>query len=179
MAVIAATPTNVTNFEATPQKMNDMQHFGAKLHHIEDTVEVATGDDAGDIVPLAWVHKSWSIKDIRIKCDAVNSANDIDMGLYSSADGGTPDKDNLNDADTEGDHDVYGASVDLSSQILVWTSYDNKDPALVKQQVWQDAGISTYAEADEWYLLALTLNDEPAAADTISYQVFFTQPGGA
>jgi hypothetical protein len=178
VATIAATPTNVSNFAAVPQKPNNPQFVGPKIHMIADTVELAAGDDSGDIIPMAWVHRSWAIHDVLVTCDAVNSGSDNDLGLYSEAGDGF-DLTNLNAADTSGDHDVYGASHDLSSAIAVPTSIFGRDPALCAQQVWADAGAADEASAKEWYLLALTCNFEIAAADTVSWQVHYSMPGGA
>lgn len=178
MAAVTRNASAATNFEATPQKMNDMQQHGAKVHRFKGTIEVATADDAGAIYGLMWVHQSWQIDDVKVLCDAVNSANDVDLGLYSSP-GDNFDSSDLNAADTDGNHAVYGAAIDLSSQITIPTSVFARVPESIANQVFQDAGETAIADAKGWYLLALTMNTEPAAADTISWHVDVAMPGGA
>lgn len=178
MAAVTRNAVAVTNFEATPRKMNDQQQHGAKTHRFKGTIEVAAADDIGAIFGLMWVHKTWCVDDIKVVCDAVNSGNDNDLGLYSTPGDGI-DSSDLNAADTNGDHDVYGAAVDLSSAIAVPTSVMARVPESIANRVWQDAGAASEDAANEWYLLALTCNTEPAAADTVSWLVDVTMPGGA
>lgn len=178
MAATTRNATSVSNFEASPAKMNNQQHVGAKTHIFEGTVELAAADASGAILGMLWMHKTWSVKDIRIKCDVVNSVNDADLGLYSSPSDNHVSSD-LNAADTDGDHDAYAAALDLSSAIAIWTGVDKRDAASVHKQVFEDAGETDIDASKEWYLLALTMNTDPAAADTVSWQVFVTMPGGA
>jgi hypothetical protein len=168
--------TEVANFESA--KLANQQYFGAKSHIYEGTFELAVADASGAVYGLMWVHKSWHISDIQLAQDAVDSGTDFDLGLYSSPGSKTDDAD-LNAADTDGDHDVYGAAHNLATATTGWTSRMARDPANLKRQVWEDAGATSYALAKEWYLLALTANYDVGAVDTISFRLSVTMPGGA
>ena len=170
MATAARNTTPISNFEASPQVMNDPQYFDAKVHNSKATVEIAAADNDADIFAIVPVHSSWALKDILIINDAITVGTDYNIGLYTQ-DG--------NGGITNADENCYADAVAMSTARTAWTSVKHGilDQALVNQQVWQDAGAA--ADPNDWYYLCLTAVTVGTAAGTISLSVDHTRVGGA
>jgi len=146
MAVVNTKSTAVTNADATPPVMNDLNIAGGRLREIVATVEVAVADTDLSVYRLARVHSSWRISAIQIFNDTNASGTDFNLGLYATAaDGGAVVDDN-----------VYGDAISMASARVVPldATFEIRGIEKIEQEVWQDAGLSS--DTGVWYDIALT-----------------------
>ena len=161
MAVANTKSTAVTNADATPQVMNDLNTTGARLREIVATVEVAAADDNNSVYRLARVHSSWRISSIELLNDAIASGTDFNLGLIAiAADGGAAVDDY-----------VYGDAISMASARVVPldATFEARGVEKIKQEVWEDAALSS--DTGVWYDIALTGIVVGTAAGTISARI--------
>ncbi|MCX7354780.1 MAG: hypothetical protein NTY59_08130 [Alphaproteobacteria bacterium] len=105
MAVVNTKSVSVTNADAAPQVLNDLQIAGGKVKCLRATVEQGASDNDGSVYRLARVHSSWLMKGVRKFHDAITGGTSYDLGLYRvAADGGAVV-----------DADAYASTVSLAS----------------------------------------------------------------
>lgn len=161
MAVVNTKSTAVTNADATPPSMNDLNITGGRLREIVSTVEVAAADDDNSLYRVARVHSSWRISSIEIFNDAISSGTDFNLGLYATAaDGAAAVDDN-----------VYGDAISMASARVVPldATFEARGVELMEQEVWQDAGLSS--DTGVWYDITLIGITVGTAAGTLSFRI--------
>lgn len=159
--------TSVTNYDATPQKMNDKHTFRSRRKVIREVIEVAAADDDGHIYAIAPVHSTDVIEDIMVMNDAIADGTDYDIGLYDTTANGA----------AVVDANAYADAVSMASARVARTSLGfeggGRDIANAKNRVWQDAGASADTAKD--YVLALTANTVGTVAGTIVVDVLILE----
>jgi hypothetical protein len=162
MAAVAPKAALITAFEtlgSNAPTFNNPLTFGGRLRSIVSVTDIAAADSTADICHVTPLYSSWRIDGIPVKCDALTSGSDYNLGLYTTA-------------GVDVDENVYGDAIDLSSAItsLPIDALDEiRDIALGAQAVWADAGAS--ADTRKWYYLSWTLITPGSAAGQIVTRV--------
>lgn len=146
--------------------------FGGRLRSIISITDVAAADSDADVFHVTPVFASWRIDSIRVKCDAITSGTDYNLGLYSTA-----------AADV--DENVYGDAVNLATAITslpIDVLDEIRDIALGAQAVWADAGAASLAASlaqagRGWYYLTWTAITVGSAAGQIATRVHYVDGG--
>jgi hypothetical protein len=82
----AANSTLVTNFEASPQSMNDVANLHGVLRVAQGTLVVAAGDsDDNDILHLAPIPSNATVPSIFLGSDTLGGSCTLNVGIYTSA----------------------------------------------------------------------------------------------
>lgn len=137
---------------------------------IQGTIEKVAGNTNGDYLLLCKLHRDWNVSSIKIACDALTGATDINMGLVADA--------AVGDGVTDVDENCYADAVDIAAGIaFTEVAFEARGIEKAGQYVWQDAGAASRAAAAEWYRLALHFQSATTATGTISFQVTVVAPG--
>ncbi len=167
MTAVAPKSSLITSFEthvgsAAPTFGNPLTQ-GGRLRSIVAVSDVAAADSTADIIHVAPLFSSWRVDGIPVKCDALTSGTDYNLGLYSVTAGV---------AGAVAAESAYADAIDLSSAItkLPVDLLDQfRDIALGAQQVWADAGASS--DGKNWYFLSWTLITPGSAAGQIATRI--------
>lgn len=162
MALVTVKSDTVISLEATPLVIPSVQIFGGKLRQIVEKVSVTDTDDDGSIYIFAPVRTSDRIAKIEVMNTVVTGGTDYDIGLYTTA-GVAVVKDCY----------ANGISMATGRSAPVEVSYGDRGIGQVKNQVWQDAGLTSDPQLT--YYLALTGNTVGTASGTISTLVTFVR----
>lgn len=161
MATVNTKSNIVTNLDATPRVLNTLNVMGGVVREQVGTVEVAAGDDNGSVYRMGRVHSSWRMSELTAFCDAIQSGNDYDLGLYRTAeDGGA-----VVNVNAYADAQTF-VNASLTGLQLLFEGSSDKGVEKIEQLVWQDAGLS--ADPGLWYDLCLTGVAVGSGAGTIS-----------
>lgn len=164
MAVANTKSTIVTNLDATPMVLNNLNIAGAVLREQVATVEVLAADDNGSVYRMCRVHSSWRISELTLFGDAIASASSFDLGLYQTAANGGA----VVDANAYADAASI-ASASLTGTQLLFEGGSAVGVEKIEQAVWQNAGLT--ADPGRFYDLALTANVVGTATGTVSVRV--------
>jgi hypothetical protein len=167
MAVVNTKSASVTNADAAPQVLNDLQIAGGKVKCLRAVVEQGASDNDGSVFRLARIHSSWLVKSVRKFHDAITGGISYDLGLYRTA----------GDGGAVVDADAYASAVSLASADAagVQIAFEARDVANIEKKVWQDAGLSS--DPNLWYDLALTGNTVGSTGGTIGLDIEMVMPG--
>lgn len=136
----------------------------------QGTYEKVAGNTSGDYIGLIRVHRDWNIRSIKLACDVLTGATDVNVGLvtYDAAAG----------TFTDVDENCYADAVDIAAGIaFTEVAYEARGIEKCGQYVWQDAGYSTRDSAPETLVLALHLQSATTATGTISWEIGIVAPG--
>lgn len=168
MTAVAPKAALVTAYEtigsSSPTFANPLT-FGGRLRSIVSVTDIAAADSTADICHITPVYSSWRLDAIRVKCDALTSGTDYNLGLYTTA-------------AVDVDENVYGDAIDLSSAIttLPIDALDEiRDIALGAQAVWADAAAPS--DSRRFYYLSWTLITPGSAAGQIVTRVHYVDGG--
>lgn len=162
MAAVAPKAALITAYEtigtSSPSFATPLT-FGGRLRSIVSVTDVAAADADNDVFHVTPVYSSWRIDGIPVKCDAITSGTDYNLGLYTTA-GVDVDENVYGDAQTFATA-ITSLPVDLLDEI--------RDIALGAQAVWADAGAS--ADTRRFYYLTYTAITVGSAAGQIVTRV--------
>lgn len=139
-------------------------------YQIQGTYEKVAGNTNGDYIGLIQVHRDWNVRSIRIACDALTGATDINIGLvsYDSATG----------VFTDVDENCYSDAVDIAAGIaFTEVAFEARGIEKAGQYVWQDAGYASRDLCPERLILAIHLQSATTAVGTISWDIGIVAPG--
>jgi hypothetical protein len=154
----------VTNYEATPQVMNDPCELHGGLRVAQGSVALTTDDvGAGDIVHLAPIPTNASIVSIKLFNDDLDSGTTMtsDVGLYTT--GGTAV-----------DDDAYASAItDLRGAVTTGTevAFEARNINAMGQKVWEDAGQSS--DPGGFYYVSLTFDAAGNTAGDVSFVITY------
>lgn len=115
---------------------------------ISATIDVASGDNDGEIFHMMPVRSNWSIKHIWVYNDGITSGTDYDIGLYTTA--ATP---------VEVDKDCYADGISMASartSAPIDAAYSTRNITAVNNKVHTDGSVTT--DPSVWYWLSITAN---------------------
>lgn len=148
----------------------DAMLYKGVCYRAQGTYEKVAGNTNGDYIGLIRVHRDWNIASIKLACDALTGATDINVGLvtYDAAAG----------TFTDVDENCYADAVDIAAGIaFTEVAYEARGIEKCGQYVWQDAGYSTRDAAPETLVLAIHLQSATTATGTISWDIEIVAPG--
>lgn len=156
MAVVHNRSTTILNTEdITGITRNESFVAGGRVRSAAETMAITASNSDGSTLRFFRVKSSWRIEGLWLAADASVVSTDVDIGLYAIAD----------DGGAVIDKDAYVDGLDLSggsAYPFTNLAFHTRDITKVKQQVWQDAGLS--ADPRKHYDLTVTLNTIGAAA---------------
>lgn len=139
MAVVHLKSTQITNRDATPRVMNSAGVDGGIMRGFVGTLELTAADDIGSTYRFATVPSNAVMHSLRIYCDDVGNAGDLDIGIYqTTANGGAVV-----------DADVFAAAVDVNAAALNGTDVLNESAVTAwgledaEKPLWQALGLSS------------------------------------
>jgi hypothetical protein len=168
MAAVAPKAALITAYEtlgtSSPTFANPLT-FGGRIRSIVSVTDVAAADSDADVFHVCPVYSSWRLDSIRVKCDAITSGSDYNLGLYTTA-AVDVDENVYADAQTFATA-ITSLPVDLIEEI--------RDIALAAQAVWADAGATE--DSRRFYYLTYTAITVGSAAGQIATRVHYVDGG--
>lgn len=140
---------------------------GGQVIGIAGNFETLVADDATSKYRLCKVGADWVPIDIKINCDALTGATDVDLGLYETLENGG---DAL-------DADCFMEAADISAGKALGSEQNGLSSLPIDEigdQMYEQAGDSA-PTPDGMYDLVLTMNSEIAAAGTIAIRALFAK----
>ena len=149
----------VSNFESSPQVLNNPALLHGVVRVAQGTIELAAGDsNDNDIVMLAPIPSNATISNIYIGSDTFGGSCTFNVGIYTSA-GAVKDEDYYATAvaDAAGMTDVRFevAAIDTAGTQLYTSAGDSTDPG-------------------GFYYIAATMHAEGGTAGTMSFNILYT-----
>ncbi len=155
MAVVHNRSTTILNIEdITGVTRNQSFTAHGRVRSAAETMAIAASDSNGSTLRFFRVKSSWRIEGLWLAADAAIVSTDVDIGLYDIGDNGG----------VVVDKDCYVDGLDLSGGAaypFTNLAFHTRGIETVKQQVWQDAGLT--ADPRTHYDLTVHLNTIGAA----------------
>ena len=153
-----ANSTLVSNFEATPQVLNNSANLHGVLRVAQGTIVVAAGDsDDNDIVMLAPIPSKAAVPSLFIGSDTLGGSCTFNVGIYTSA-------------GVVKDEDVFASLVaDAAGMADVRFEAANIDTA--GKKMYELAGDST--DPGGYYYIAATMAADGQTAGTMSWNISY------
>lgn len=158
--------TQITNFEATPRKLNPTQNSHGRMRVAQGNMELATTDiDDDDIIMLAVVPGEAAVMHIWLGADDMDSGTPalaFDVGVYTVA-------------GVVKDRDAFAAAITLgqaASKVTTDFVDEARDIDETGQKLYLDAG-DTLASHESEYYIALTAETvaATAVAGTLAWKI--------
>ena len=153
-----ANSTLVSNFEATPQVLNNSANLHGVMRVAQGTIVVAAGDsDDNDIVMLAPIPSNATVPQIWIGTDTFGGSCTFNVGIYQSS-GTVVDED-------------YFASAVADAAAMTDVRYEVADISTAGTALYSMAGDST--DPGGFYYIAATMHAEGGTAGTMSFNITY------
>ena len=147
----------VTNFEATPQVLNNSALLHGSMRVAQGTIVVAAGDsDDNDIVMLAPIPSNATVPQIWVGSDTLGGSCTFNVGIYQSS-GTVVDED-------------YFASAVADAAAMADVRHEAADINTAGKTMWEMAGASV--DPGGYYYIAATMQ---AAGGTEGDMSFYIQ----
>jgi len=152
--------TLVTNFEASPQAMNDASNLHGVMRVAQGTIALAAGDSTdNDIVMLAPVPSNATIPQIFIGTDTFGGSCTFNVGLYQSS-------------GTVVDEDLFATSV-ADAAAMADVRFEAANINTAGQKAYELAGAAT--DPGGYYYVAVTFNATGGTLGDMSFLITYVQ----
>jgi len=139
-----ANSTLVSNFEATPQVLNNSALLHGVLRVAQGTIVVAAGDsDDNDIVMLAPIPSNATVSNIWIGADNLGGSCTYNVGIYQSS-------------GTVVDEDYFATAVSDGVTVLSDVRFEEANINTAGKTMWEMAGASS--DPGGFYYVAATMH---------------------
>ena len=150
--------TLVSNFEATPQVMNDVSNLHGVMRVASGTIALAAGDsDDDDIVMLAPIPTNAVVPHIFIGSDTLGGSCTFNVGVYQSS-------------GTVVDEDLFASAV-ADAAALADVRHEAADINTAGQKMWELAGAS--ADPGGFYYIAATMAAAGGTGGDMSFIIHY------
>lgn len=150
--------TLVSNFEATPQVMNDVSNLHGVMRVASGTIALAAGDsDDNDIVMLAPIASNAVVPHIFVGSDTLGGSCTFNVGIYQSS-------------GTVVDEDLFASAV-ADAGALADVRHEAADINTAGQKMYELAGASV--DPGGYYYIAATMQAAGGTGGDMSFIIHY------
>ncbi len=153
-----ANSTLVSNFEATPQTMNDVANLHGVMRVAQGTIVVAAGDsDDNDILMLAPIPSNATVPHIFVGSDTLGGSATVNVGIYTTA-------------GVVVDEDAFASAV-ADAGAMADVRHEASNINTVGKKMWELAGASS--DGGGYYYIAVTMQAAGGTEGDLSFIIHY------
>ena len=153
-----ANSTLVSNFEATPQTMNDVSNLHGVMRVAQGTIVVAAGDsDDNDILMLAPIPSNATVPHIFVGSDTLGGSATVNVGIYTTA-------------GVVVDEDAFASAV-ADAGAMADVRHEASNINTVGKKMWELAGASS--DGGGYYYIAVTMQAAGGTEGDLSFIIHY------